>query len=136
MSIHQYDSLYYSQSELVLLAKELVVMILDGLNIQDLVNVAQTCSSIHGVVLYLLETYKHQILTPYIRSEHYCHQFFALLTSTRGMITGSCAINMILGSPTYPTNNLNIVVPEGEFELMAHFLTDILCLDAGATTIN
>ncbi|KAG1723242.1 uncharacterized protein EDB91DRAFT_180420 [Suillus paluster] len=112
--------------ERVLLAKELVVAILDGLNLRDLLNVAQTCTTMRGVVLYLIEKYNHQILTPYILSECRRHQFFAVLTATRGVITGSCALNMILGSPSYPTNNLNIIVPAGEFDTMARFLTDDL----------
>jgi hypothetical protein len=88
------------------------------------------------VVLYLLEKYKHQIVTPYISSEHRRIHFFGILTATRGVITGSCALNMILGSPTYPTHDLNIVVPLGEFDTMAHFVTNVLSFHAGSTTIH
>ncbi|KAG2742559.1 hypothetical protein P692DRAFT_20879725 [Suillus brevipes Sb2] len=122
--------------ERVLFAKELVIAIVYGLNLQDLINIAQTCSTIRGVVLYLLEKYKHDILTPYISTEHRRNQFFGLLTATRGVITGSCALNMILGSPTYPTNDLNVIVPLGEFNVMAKFVTDALSFHPGSTTIH
>lgn len=113
-----------------------MIAIVYGLNLQDLINVAQTCSTICGVVLYLLEKYKHDILTPYISTEHRRNQFFSLLTATCGVITGSCTLNMILGSPTYPTNDLNVIVPLGEFDIMAKFVTDGLSFHAGSTTIH
>ncbi|KAG1723430.1 uncharacterized protein EDB91DRAFT_1271072, partial [Suillus paluster] len=131
-----YGHPYHLHSTQVLLAKELVVAILDGLNLRDLLNIAQTCTTMRGVVLNLIEKYKHQILTLYILSECRRHQFFAVLTATRGVITGSCALNMILGSPSYPTNNLNIIVAAGEFDTMARFLTDDLFFVTGSTTIH
>jgi hypothetical protein len=78
-------------------------------------------------VLYLLEKYKHNILTPYISTEHRRNQFFGLLTATRGVITGSL---------TYPMNDLNVIVPLGEFNVMAKFITDALSFHPGSTTIH
>ncbi|KAG1871222.1 hypothetical protein DFJ58DRAFT_722650 [Suillus subalutaceus] len=90
----------------------------------------------HDIALWLIEKRKHQILSPFIHSEHHHHQFFLVLNAARGVVVGSCALNMILGMPSYPANDLNIVVPEGEFDNMDEFITVRLGFVSGTTTIH
>lgn len=109
---------------------------LDPLNLRDLLNTARTCRAMRDVALYLLDKNMHQIISHFIPSEHHRHQFFSILNAARGVIVGSCALNMILGSPSYPTKNLNIVLPKGELNAMEEFLTDRLFFVSGTSTIH
>ncbi|KAG2739405.1 hypothetical protein P692DRAFT_20368446 [Suillus brevipes Sb2] len=113
-------------TEEILSAKELVLLILNPLNLRDILNAARTCKAMHDIALYLIDKNMHQIISRFIPSQQHHHQFFSILNAARGVIVGSCALNMILGTPSYPTKNLNIVVPKGELDAMEEFLTDRL----------
>lgn len=101
-----------------------------------MLNTGKTCRAMRDVALYLIDKKKHQILYPFIPSELRQNQFFLLLNAAQGVIVGSCAINMILGTPSYPVNDLNIIVPEGEFSVMDEFITERLLFVSGTSTIH
>lgn len=105
----------------------------DGSNLRDLFHVAQTCTSIRAVAFYIVNKRQQEILKPYMQSEQVHAKFLLTLGATRGVIVGSCALNMLLGTPYYPTNDLNIIVPRGGFQDMSQFIVDHLMFTTGSS---
>ncbi|KAG1726066.1 uncharacterized protein EDB91DRAFT_1086887 [Suillus paluster] len=100
----------------------------------ELLCFAQACCAVRFSALDIITKRYQVILGPYVPQR--LEKFNKLLTNTCGIITGSCAINMLLGTPQYLTRDLNLVVPCGGWSLMENFILDDLHYTPTSTSIH
>lgn len=102
----------------------LIDMVFDFLQLPDLLHCGQASRAFRRTALAKTKTRYHNILFPFLNNHIY--RFNYLLHHVSGMIIGSCALNMLLSTPTYPVHNLNLIVPYGGWRVMENFILDIL----------
>lgn len=105
-------------------ARELILLVLNLSNLPAVLSFGETCSAVRYLAIDLAHRLYCQILRPFVT--HHIARFNQLLTCNSGIITGSCAITMLLNDPNHPNNDLNIIMPYGHQSIMDKFIVDTL----------
>jgi hypothetical protein len=65
-----------------------------------------------------------RILQPFV--DHHIPEMSDVMSASHAVITGSCALAMLL-DPEYMPKDLNFIVAEAGFEMLEEFILDVLC---------
>ncbi|KAJ3554056.1 hypothetical protein NM688_g3303 [Phlebia brevispora] len=95
---------------------------LQSLSVADLEHVSNQSSFGRYMVTRELAARHHRMLTPYFTDTN---TFMAMLRSFEAVISGSFALDYILGKESTPQSDLDIYVPFASFEGMKTYLKDV-----------
>lgn len=108
----------------VLWTPELVGLVMENQQLPDLLDFAQTCRIARGVGLDMVTKRYQKMVTPFVK--RHLQEFNNLLARTGSMITGSCALNVLLNMPSHPINDLNIITNAKGWKAMDDFFVNTL----------
>lgn len=108
----------------VLWTPELVGLVMENQQLPDLLDFAQTCRIARGVGLDMVTKRYQKMVTPFVK--RHLQEFNNLLARTGSMITGSCALNVLLNTPSHPINDLNIITNAKGWKAMDDFFVNTL----------
>jgi len=95
----------------------------------DLIQFGRTCSDLRSAMGYVVRQRFRSIMAVFVRD--FLPAFVQVLDRSGGVITGSCAIKMLLGVEfTIQSRDLNLIVPCGGFETMNDFILRILSFES------
>lgn len=109
-----------------MLHEDLWIHVCEALMITDVVSMGQTCHAMRKLCDSVARRRLHHILEPWAGTHAHYHAFLHVLGAEGCVITGSCALAMLMGGVMCNPRDLNLIGRAESWEVMDKFIQETL----------